>query len=116
MLSKAETLLSLNCMYSQFIPLRVKNSVSTVKTGRLELLRKIIGANCELGVKRINKLYDEMQTFLTLQQLVRIVTTALNWSWHISFQNFARNSPNFKFFSWDAYLRLYLSLCYVFLL
>ena len=79
---KAETLLSLNCIYSynHFLPLRVKNSVSTIKTGRLELFRKIIDVNCERGVKHINKLYGEMQTFVMLQQLVHIVTTALKWS------------------------------------
>jgi len=77
---KAETLLSLNCIYSQFLPLRVKNSVSTIKTVQLELFRKIIGVNCERGVKHINKLYGEMQTVLMLQQLVHIVTTALKWS------------------------------------
>jgi len=77
---KAETPLSLNCIHNQFLPLRVKNSVSTIKTGRLELFRKIIGVNSERDVKHINKLYSEMQTFLMLQQLVYIVTTALKWS------------------------------------
>jgi hypothetical protein len=74
---KVETFLSLNYIYSQFLPLRVKNSVSTIKTGRLDLFRKIIGVNCERGLKHINKLYGEMQTFLMLQQLVHIVTSAL---------------------------------------
>jgi len=76
---KAETLPCPNCIYNQFLPLRVKNSVSIIKTGRLELFRKIIGINYERGVKHINKLYGEMRTFLMLQQLVHIITTALKW-------------------------------------
>ena len=71
----------LNCIYSQFLPFRVKNSVFTIKTGRLELLREIISVNCESGVKHSNnKQYGKKQTFLILQQLVHIVTTALKWS------------------------------------
>jgi len=43
------------------------------------MFRKIIGVDCECGMKHFNKLYGKMQIFLMLQQLVHIVTTVLKW-------------------------------------